>query len=51
MPLDCGNKEERYRVKTNNNGSKTRLGFCGNKVVEIKSLSGKAKAKRVLGSK
>lgn len=38
MPLGKG---VRYRVKTNPDGSKVRLAFRGNKVIETKKLSKK----------
>lgn len=48
MPLGAGVK---YRVKTNKGGSKVRLAFKGDKVVEVKPENGSAvkvskKAKR-----
>lgn len=46
MPINCKNNENpRYRVKTSDSGKKVRLTFCGNKVVEAKSLKDKVKEK------
>lgn len=44
MPIRCehGGKA-RYRWKRMKNGTKVRLAFCGNEVVETKTLHGKPK--------
>ena len=40
MPLKCkSGRKPRFRVKTEKSGKKTRLAFCGNKVVEAVPLS------------
>lgn len=51
MPISCpGGEKPRYRVKTTSKShEKIRLAFCGNKTVEAKKLSKKAKEKRKLG--
>jgi hypothetical protein len=44
MPISCPDKSKpRFRFKSNKDGTKTRLAFCGNDVVEsvVFSKSGK----------
>lgn len=36
MPIKCARGKPRYRVKTTRKGTKVRLAFCGDKVVEAK---------------
>jgi hypothetical protein len=46
MPINCPEGKPKYRWRKLKGGKKQRLGFCGNKVVEVKSESGKVKKLR-----
>lgn len=46
MPIKCARGKPRYNVKSFKSGSRVRLAWCGNKVVEAKNLG-----KSVVGKK
>lgn len=44
MPISCpGGGKARFRFKHNKDGTKSRLAFCGNDVVEVVKFSAKGK--------